>query len=66
MLRLLLAAACLAGCACAVSFVSIGDWGGAGIDAPHKANQIAVAKAMAATAGTHHAAFVLNVGDNFY
>ncbi len=50
----------------ALTFLSIGDWGGAGIDPEHKANQLAVGAAMAKTASAHKAAFVLNVGDNFY
>ncbi len=50
----------------ALTFLSIGDWGGAGLDAEHKQNQLAVAAAMAKTASKQKAAFVVNVGDNFY
>ncbi len=49
-----------------VSFMSIGDWGGAGVDDEHKAYQVAVAKGLAQTAAALKAAFVVNVGDNFY
>ena len=48
------------------SFVSIGDWGGAGLEDYHKTDEITVAGAFAKTAASLDAQFVLNTGDNFY
>lgn len=53
----------------AVSFVSIGDWGGAGINGGkdyHKTNELAVAKQLGKTAKELDAKWVINTGDNFY
>ena len=50
----------------AISFVSIGDWGGAALEDYHKTDEITVAKSFAASAAALQAQFVLNTGDNFY
>jgi tartrate-resistant acid phosphatase type 5 len=49
-----------------VSFLTLGDWGGAALDAGAAANQNGVAAQMATTAAATNAQFVLNTGDNFY
>ena len=48
------------------SFVTLGDWGGAGLEDYHKTDELAVAKTLAASAASLNAQFLLNVGDNFY
>ena len=48
------------------SFVTLGDWGGAGVEADHKTAELSVAAQLAASATTLSAQFVINVGDNFY
>jgi tartrate-resistant acid phosphatase type 5 len=50
----------------AFNFLSLGDWGGANINAQDKANVYAVAQAMDTTAGTTNPEFLINTGDNFY
>lgn len=52
-----------------VSFVTLGDWGGAalgGDSAYAPATVSAVAQQMAKTMVERHARFVINTGDNFY
>jgi len=51
-----------------VSFVSVGDWGGASINPGdyHETSEMAVAKQMGITAAAMEAKFVINTGDNFY
>ena len=49
-----------------VSFVSIGDWGGAGLGGYHETDEVTVAKSFSAKASALDAQFVLNTGDNFY
>ena len=52
-----------------VSFVTLGDWGGAalgGDSAYAPATVKAVAQQMAKTMTERHARFVVNTGDNFY
>lgn len=49
-----------------ISFVSIGDWGGAALKDYHQTDELAVAKQFAATASTLDAKWVINVGDNMY
>ena len=46
--------------------MSIGDWGGAGLEDYHKTDQYAVAAAMAKSAAAAKAQFVIGTGDNFY
>lgn len=50
----------------AVSFISIGDWGGSGLGGEYAVNQKQVADQMAKTASDAGISFVVNVGDNFY
>jgi len=56
--------------ASAVTFVSLGDWGGAGISTNpsdyHRLNEIHVAKQLGKTMGAVDAKFLINTGDNFY
>jgi len=49
-----------------LSFLTIGDWGGVGLDDYHATDEIAVAKQMGITATTLNISWVINVGDNFY
>jgi len=52
-----------------VSFITVGDWGGAALEEPTKPyakNVKDVASAMADAASKHDASFVINTGDNFY
>ena len=49
-----------------VSFVTLGDWGGAGVEADHKTAELSVAAQLAISATALSAQFVINVGDNFY
>jgi hypothetical protein len=49
-----------------VAFVTIGDWGGAGLSAANKANQLAVARSLALTAAALNTSFVVSTGNNFY
>mmetsp|Transcript_98032 Transcript_98032/g.247388 ORF Transcript_98032/g.247388 Transcript_98032/m.247388 type:complete len:356 (+) Transcript_98032:57-1124(+) len=69
-LALLLGVAALEPAASAFSFVSLGDWGGAGIssrpDDYHRTNELEVARQLGQTAADLGAKFVINTGDNFY
>jgi predicted MPP superfamily phosphohydrolase len=52
-----------------ISFLTLGDWGGAALEEPSKPyskNVVDVATAMAANAKANDAKFVVNTGDNFY
>merc|ERR1711907_381525 len=52
-----------------LSFITIGDWGGAALEEPSKPyaqNVKAVAAAMAASAKANDVKFIVNTGDNFY
>ena len=52
-----------------VSFVTLGDWGGAALGNQAKAykdNQFAVADALAKVAADNSAQFLINTGDSFY
>ena len=48
------------------SFVTIGDWGGAGLGGYHEDTVYKVAKQIGKTAADNNAKFVINTGDNFY
>jgi hypothetical protein len=56
--------------AAAVTFVSLGDWGGAGISTNpsdyHRLNEYHVAKQLGKTMAAIDAKFLINTGDNFY
>ena len=57
----------LAGLAAAdLTFMSIGDWGGANLNDYHKTDQYAVAASLAKSAAVAQAKFVIGTGDNFY
>lgn len=68
--RLLAGAAAVRTAAAAFSFVSLGDWGGAGISSNvhdyHRTNELEVARQLGITAAELDAQFVINTGDNFY
>ncbi len=49
-----------------ISFVSLGDWGCAGIDSARKESEQTVADAFANVSANLSANFILNTGDNFY
>lgn len=49
-----------------VSFVSIGDWGGASIDEMRKQSEESVAESFGRVSTNISANFILNTGDNFY
>ena len=49
-----------------VSFVTLGDWGGAALEDYHKTDELAVAKTLGVSAASLSAQFLVNVGDNFY
>ena len=49
-----------------LSFMSIGDWGGAYFGDYHLRNAQATSAAMAKWSAENNASFVLNTGDNFY
>jgi hypothetical protein len=49
-----------------VSFVTLGDWGGATLGDYHETDEKAVAKTLAAAAASLSAQFLVNVGDNHY
>ena len=49
-----------------ISFVTLGDWGGAGIEAEHKTAELSVAHQLSTSAAALSAQFLINVGDNFY
>ena len=49
-----------------ISFVTLGDWGGAGIEAVHKTAELSVAHQLSTSAAALSAQFLINVGDNFY
>ena len=49
-----------------ISFVSIGDWGGAALGGYHLTDEVTVAKSFASAAENLNAQFILNTGDNFY
>lgn len=70
MLRVLLALAFTATCRCAgISFITLGDWGGAALEEPTKPysqNVKNVAQAMSKTAAATNAKFIVNTGDSFY
>ncbi len=55
-----------AGNALPFNWITIGDWGGAALDAQDKQNVYDVANAMANSASQNKPAFVINTGDNFY
>eukprot|EP01061_Rhynchopus_euleeides_P023361 TRINITY_DN38052_c0_g1_i1.p1 TRINITY_DN38052_c0_g1~~TRINITY_DN38052_c0_g1_i1.p1 ORF type:complete len:338 (+),score=136.08 TRINITY_DN38052_c0_g1_i1:42-1055(+) len=48
------------------SFVSIGDWGGAGLGDYHETAELRVAQQFQKTAAAVNSKFIVNVGDNFY
>jgi hypothetical protein len=48
------------------SWITLGDWGGAALDAGAAANVKAVASQMATTAKAVSSKFIINTGDNFY
>ena len=50
----------------AVSFVTLGDWGGAVLGDYHRTDEIAVAKTLSASAAKLGAQFLVNVGDSHY
>ncbi len=49
-----------------LAFMTVGDWGGAGLGGFTKVNQITVAQQLAATAAVLNASFIISTGDNFY
>ena len=49
-----------------ISFVTLGDWGGAALEDYHKTDELAVAKTLSTSAADLNAQFLVNVGDNFY
>jgi Asp-tRNA(Asn)/Glu-tRNA(Gln) amidotransferase A subunit family amidase len=52
-----------------VSFVTLGDWGGAALEEPSKPyaqNVVDVAAALKVVMAAKDAQFVVNTGDNFY
>ena len=49
-----------------VSFVTLGDWGGATLGDYHMTDEKAVAKTLAESAEALSAQFLVNVGDNHY
>ena len=49
-----------------ISFVTLGDWGGASLGDYHETDEKAVAETLAASAEKLNAQFLINVGDNHY
>lgn len=63
---MLLGALLLGGARAQVTFLTLGDWGGVGIDSIHGNNEKVVAAQLTKTAQQTAAKWIVNVGDSFY